>query len=162
MKKFIILLLLALPAIKIAAQNGVGIGTTSPQADLHVLTTNDKFLRLEDSSPLTGDVTIQSADANGTFKKVQTSALRKMQIITLPTTATAISQDETGWQATSVTITLPPGKWDISGSLVLRPSIDLSSKTSVVLTCKMSVSDGGITPSGDILGNKYFEIFTMR
>lgn len=137
----------------------VGIGTTSPTATLHVKTSNPYIIRIEDGVDTSDSFyTIQSEDNFGTFKKVPTEVFRKIQISNLPSVGSTISQAANNWQTTSVSITVPPGKWQITGALVLRPSENLSAVSDVVLNCHLTVADNATstTPSSDILAGAAF------
>lgn len=164
MKNIFSLAFLALGLVLNAQIGNVGIGTTAPTKTLHVSTTNQYILRQEDAvNTSNANYTIQSSDNFGTFQKVQTDVFRSLQLTTLPSTGATISQVNPSWQTTTMSITLPPGKWQITGALVLRPSVDLSGNSNTVLNCKLSVSDtsAGVIPSNDIVtgaltGSGYF------
>ena len=164
MKKIFSLSTLIVALVVNAQAGNVGIGTTTPTATLNVKTDNQYILRQEDGvDTSSGNYTIQSADNSGTFQKVPTDVFRSVQLTTLPTTGATISTVNPSWQTTTMSITLPPGKWQVTGALVLRPSVDLSGNSNTVLNCKLSVADTstGTAPSNDIvtgalMGNGYF------
>lgn len=142
------------------AQSGnVGIGTTTPTATLHLKSTNTYILRQEDNvNTSNGNYTIQNGDALGNFKKVPTGVFRSVQMVSLPAIGSTVSQIDPNFQTTTLNILLPPGKWQITGALVLRPSVDLSKNSTMVLNCKLSVADTNTstTPSNDIITGSTF------
>lgn len=144
----------------IFSQGGnVGIGTVNPTATLHVSTNNEYVIRMEDAvDTSSGSYTIQSSDNLGTFVKIPTDVFKKVQIATLPSSGSIVSQPDNSWQTTAISISLPPGKWQITGALVIRPSVNLSTDSSIVLKSKLSVADtsSSITPSNDIITDSTF------
>src|SRR5690606_13610825 len=105
----------------------------NPTATLHVKTENEYILRVEDGvDTSTSFYTIQSSDEFGTFKKVATDVFRRVQLSSLPDTGTLISTLAPLWQTTNVSITVPPGKWQITGAVALYPSVDMSSNSTSV------------------------------
>ncbi len=144
----------------VQAQTGnVGIGTTTPTATLHVKTNNPYIIRQEDNvDTSTGNYTIQSADNFGTFQKVPTDVFRSIQLVTLPSTGSTITQLDPNWQTTVLSITLPTGRWQITGAVVMRPSTDLSANSIIVVNCKLSVADtsSSTMPSNDIINGAQF------
>lgn len=142
------------------AQTGnVGIGTTSPTATLHLKSENQYILRQENAvNTSNSNYTIQSSDNLGTFTKVPTDVFRSVEIVNLPSSGSVVSQVNPGWQPTVINITLPPGKWQITGALVLRPSTSLATNSNTVLNCKLSVADTNTAtiPSSDIVTGTVF------
>lgn len=164
MKKNIILFSLGLSSAVLFSQTGnVGIGTENPSATLHLKTNNQYILRIEDAvDTSTSFYTIQSSDDKGTFKKVPTDVFRKVQILMLPNIGQTVVVTSPNWGITPISITVAPGKWQITGSLVLRPSASIGANG--VLKCRMSVADtsSSTIPSSDIIadtttGNGFFE-----
>lgn len=154
MKKLSTIVFLAWAFSTYAQTGNVGIGTTSPTTTLHVKGDAKYIIRQEDGvNTSTSFYTVQSEDEFGTFKKVPTDVFRGIQIVKLPTAGSTINQVGPGWQSTLIQIALPPGKWQITGAVVLRPTIDLSKNSNTVLNCQFSVADSptGLVPSKDII-----------
>lgn len=164
MKKISTLVGLMISILTFAQQPLTGIGTQSPTASLHVVSDNEYILKLEDNiNTATSFYTIQSADNVGTFKKTPTEVFRKVQLAEFTTEGSIISTAAPSWQVTSLNITLPPGKWQITGTIVLYPSEDLSQNSNIVANCQLSISDNisSTSPSNDIIsdggmGQRYF------
>lgn len=136
------------------AQSGnIGIGTTEPSATLHLKTDNPYILRIEDNlNTATSNFLIQSVDNKGTFQKTATNKFRRVQVSQLGT-GVSLSTLYPLWQTSTVAITLPPGRWVVTGVILLKPSSVLSG-SSKALTARATFSDtnGGTTPSADIEG----------
>ncbi|GEN69172.1 hypothetical protein [Chryseobacterium rhizosphaerae] len=152
--KLLYIIALSCAALIVKGQSGnVGIGTTSPTATLHVKTSNPYILRIEDNvNTSSSNYTIQSSDNKGTFEKVATNKFRKVQIFPL-TTGTSINTLYPLWQSTSIIITLQPGRWIVTGVVLLKASTSLSGSNKALIG-RATFSDviGGVNPSLDIEG----------
>lgn len=157
MRNFIQLFFICIGFMAFSQNGKVGIGVSPdlPTASLHVKSTDEYVIRQEDNvNTASSNFIITSADANGKFQKTPTSIFRKVQIISLPTSGTStVTTASPGWQVTNVQVTLPPGRWALTGTIALKPNVDLSSYFDIALTCNATLSDVSATISSDVESN---------
>lgn len=103
--------------MRIDATGKIGIGTTSPQTSLHIQTaTANTGFRLADGSQGANKVLTSDANGNATW------AINSSTVVlgTLSTTAKTITN--TAGDYTGSYITLPPGKWLVTASMLIPQS----------------------------------------
>ena len=156
MKKNILLLLL--PIVGLAQSGNVGIGTTSPTNTLHVKSLNQYILRIEDvTNTDNNNFIITAKDALGTFQKTQADIFRSPLVVALPiSTSNIVYNTANPYQKTTVSISLPNGRWAVSGTFLIKclaPTTDNTNPTTYTTEATFADTASSIIPSADIEGN---------
>ena len=155
MKKYLVILSTLISSLIFSQTGNVGIGTVTPTASLHVKTSNEYIIRLEDNvNSDFGNYVIVSNDTNGTFKKQATNAFKTAYTVPLPATGVDITTQSPTWQTTNTTIQIPNGRWSVVVNLLLKCKENIASKTNTAIIVKATLADSGsLTPTNDIEGN---------
>lgn len=136
-------------AMSIRGSGNIGIGTTAPSRPLHIVSATQGAIRIVDGTQAAGRVLTSDATGVGTWQPtIINSAYGTLGA------GVNIPYNTGGYIQTGTTVTLPPGKFSVTVTMLMSPNATFSPANSM-FWLRTTFTDGAgiLTASPDIIGS---------
>ena len=136
-------------ALVILKNGNIGIGTSTPSYRLSVISSTTGAIQIQDGTQAAGYILTSDANGVGTWQKtsVNSTSATLGAGVNIPYTTTG------SYLNTGSTITLPPGKFSVTVSMLMTTGSASANNTSFWLRTSFFDAVGNTTPSADIVGS---------
>ena len=136
-------------AMVILKNGNIGIGTSTPSYRLSVISPTAGAIQIQDGTQAAGYILTSDANGIGTWQKtsVNSTSATLGAGVNIPYTTTG------SYLNTGSTITLPPGKFSVTVSMLMTTGSASANNTSFWLRTSFFDAVGNTTPSADIVGS---------